>query len=127
MSISDAYPLATPDGTSIPMDIVRVHVLDKITFNNLTGTALNTALVVPDMAYVLYATEDCIVDFTTVASNTLNNNKAVLVLKGERAYVMLPIDATSFSVIGISTIGDLYVQQIVPWAGLANTTTMGNQ
>jgi len=123
----DAYPVATQDGQQIRMDIVRILALDSISFNNTTGTAVATSMLVPDALYVLYSNADCIVRFDGVASTVLSNTPAVLVAARERVSCLLPFGATGFSVIGLSASSTLYIQQVAAFAGLANTTTLGNQ
>jgi len=123
----DAYPLATQDGQQIRLDLVRVIDLNTVAFNNLTGSAVNAGLVVIDAIYVFFATSDCIVAFTGIASKTLNNTPAVLVAAGERVTCLLPVGATGISTIGLSASGILYIQKVAAFAGLANTTTLGNQ
>jgi len=123
----DAYPVTTQDGQQIRMDIVRILALDSISFNSTTGTAVATSMLVPDALYVLYSNADCIVRFDGVASKTLSNTPAVLAAAGERVSCLLPFGATGFSAIGLSTAGTVYVQRVAAFAGLANTTTLGNQ
>jgi len=123
----DAYPIATQDGKQIHLDMVRVLTLHSVTFNITTGTALDTAPFVQDGVFVLYATEDCIVDFVGVAVKPAAGQAALFISAGERVTCMLPPAATGFSAIGISVAGTLYIQQISAFAGLANDVTLGNQ
>lgn len=122
---SDQYPQATHDNQQIRLDSVRVLKLTAQDIPITTGSALNAAPLVTDAMYILVATENCIVDFTAVATLTPNLADAVLLLAGERATVMLPVGATGFSTIALTAAGTLYIQQIETWAGLANDLTTG--
>ena len=123
----DSYPLATQNGQQIRLDLVRILDLNSVAFNSSTGGTSNAGLVVPDAIYVFFATADCIIAFTGVASKTLNNTPAMVLAGGERATCLLPTGATGISAIGLSTSGTLYVQKVAAFAGLANDITLGNQ
>jgi len=123
----DAYPLSTPNGVQIRLDLVRIEALDSIAFTSTAGSTVNTGVVIPDAIYVFFATSDCIIRFDGVASKTLGNTPAVLVASGERVTCLLPVGATGISVIGLSASGTLYIQRVAAFAGLANDTTLGNQ
>jgi len=122
----DAYPITTKDGNQIRLDTVRIKLLDYLDFGTGTGSALASGAYEDDMVYVLYATTDCIVRFDAVATNNPIAHKAVVLLGGERATIMLPAGATGFSAIGLANSGRLYIQRLTAWAGLADSITLGN-
>jgi len=123
----DAYPSATQDGRQIELDVVRVATLDYLDFTSTGGSAVATSMLKAATIYSVVATQACIVDFTTIANINPVAAKAVVLLAGERATIMLPVDATGFSAVGLSSSGRLYIQQLTTWAGLANASTLGNQ
>ena len=123
----DAYPVTTQNGNQIRLDAVSIKALDSIAFDANTGSALDTSMFEVDGLYVLLSNADCIVDFTSVATKTPINAKAVILQASERATIMLPATATGFSAIGLSAAGTLYIQRLTTWAGLADSVTLGNQ
>lgn len=122
----DAYQLATENGVQIRLDAVRIELLDKIDFNTSSGTSVVTSMLVEDQLYILYANQDCIVNFEAVADTNPVAAKAVLLIAGERGTIWLPAGATGFSAIGLTAVGRVYIQRITTWAGLAGKTTLEN-
>ena len=126
MAALDAYPVATPDGEQIRLDLVRPEALYKLAFNATAGAAIDAAPFVVNGLYNLYATEDCIIDFLVPATNTPSGNSAIFLAAGERVTCVLPLNATGFSAVGTVNSGDLYIQRLTAWAGLSDVTTLEN-
>jgi len=119
----DSYPLATQEGNQIRLDVVKAKFLDHIVFNATTGTAVTALPLEANGVYILTATADCIVDYTAVATKTPAAAVATLVQANTPTKVTLPVAATGFSAIGLTVGGTLFIQRIIPWAGLANATS----
>jgi len=118
MSQAETYPLSTENGDQIKLEVVKPLTLTAIPFLTASATTQDTVTLAPEKLYVFYTTQDCIVDFITTATKTPSGNTALLLLSNERGYIMPPDNLIGMSVIGLSSDGTLYVQEIIRWAGL---------
>lgn len=120
-STSQRYPLSTPDGISIPLDVIKPYsyILKSV------GTTVSAAINIPAAIEIISfaATEDTIICFggTAVAppDGTPQSN-TLFVQKGTRVTVAPP--ANTFTVLALGTAGYLHCQLIDKWAGLALQT-----
>jgi len=119
----DSYPLATQSGQQIRLDMIRPKLLDHIPFLTASGSAVIATPIEVNGVYILSTDADCIVDFVGVATKLPVATVAVLVCVGSPVTITLPSTATGFSAIGVAANGTLYIQRVIPWAGLANTTS----
>ncbi len=111
------YPLATPDGRAIPLDVVKpVGFLQKAFTTAASGT-----LTLPSNVEVLsvFASADCYIQFggtAAVPADGVVVTNLLYVPKNMRITAAPP--ATTFTVIGKTTSGTLNVQLLEKWAGL---------
>ena len=118
-TLSDIYPFATQDGKAIPLDILKPSGLILHAYTE--GSA--STLIIPEQYQVgmFLATTSCLVCFgeelvkpfvdSIIYENTL------LVPSGN--VVSSAIRHPSLSIIGLNEGGQLYIQLIDRWAGLA--------
>ena len=116
------YPLSTPEGVAIPLDVFKPHSFLRKSY--LAGAA-SAAVSVPASVEIMSVTSDTdiLVKFggTAVipADNVLAEN-TVLIEKNSR--VCVAPTAATFTIIGISEAGTCSIQFIDKWAGLAVQT-----
>jgi len=118
------YPLATADGQSIPLDIVRPHGILSKTFITASGTAALTCPAAVDMMEVI-SSEDCLIQFASSAASasalvdgTLKVS-AVYIPADVIKIITPPIGMKSFSIIGITNAGIAVIQFLESWSGMS--------
>lgn len=120
-STTQRYPLSTPDGISIPLDVIKPHSFIR----KATALSVSGSISIPDVVEIISfaATEDCYICFggiATIASDGVLQPNVVFVQKGTR--VTVAPTANNFTVLALDTAGYLYCQLIDKWAGLALQT-----
>jgi hypothetical protein len=120
-STSQRYPLSTPDGASIPLDVIRSGGFIR----KATALTVSASVSIPDSIEIVSftATEDCLVCFggtAAVAADGVLQANTVFVRKDSR--VTVAPTANNFTVISYTASGYLYCQLIDKWAGLALQT-----
>lgn len=125
-STDQRYPLSTPDGMAIPLEIMRPYGYIRKGFS---GT-VSAQVLVPDGIEIvlLYSTEDCLIRF---GGNAAISVDGVLSLDT----VFLPKDmricvaptSTYLTVIADSLSGQLSIQFIDRWAGLSLPVQTGRK
>jgi hypothetical protein len=120
-STSQRYPLSTPDGIAIPLDVIRPHSFLAKT----TALVVSAPVAIPSAVEIasFTATEDCLVcfgDTAIIAADGVLQPDTIFIQKGAR--VTVAPTASTFTVIAMSTPGYLYCQFIDKWAGLALET-----
>jgi len=119
--IVDLYPFSTKDAKVIPLDIIRPASLAKIPFLSASATVLaDLSLSVPIL--VLRSSTDCYIRFGATAevpSTALIPD--LLYLPAGTVMVIAP-EVSTYSVIGATENGDLWIQVIERWAGLGLET-----
>ena len=120
-STSQRYPLSTPDGISIPLDVIKPHsyILKSV------GATVSASIAVPAAIEIISfaATEDTVICFggtAIVPPDGSPQANTLVVLKGTRVTIAPP--ASTFTVIALGTTGYLHCQFIDKWAGLALQT-----
>jgi len=115
----DAYPLSTQDGKQIRLDVIKPIKLVVVPFSTAAFAALDITTLQVDHIYEISSTQACVLGFgvTPLAAMSSGNN---LYLPARVSKVISPpINLMGLSVIG-ALVGDLYIQEVVSWAGLAN-------
>ena len=113
------YPFATQDGQAIPLDILRPSGLVLIAFTDSASVELE----VPDdqSVAIFIATSTCAIQFGSVLPAPLVGSTlypdTLLVPAGQAVASVLSPGLCS--VLGLSSDGQLFVQFIEKWAGLA--------
>lgn len=120
-STTQRYPLSTPDGISIPFDVIRPSGYMSVN----TALTVSGQIAIPAGCEIISftASEDCIVRFganATIPSSGSILADAVHIPKDMRITVA-PV-AAYFTVISESAVGVLRCQLIDKWAGLALQT-----
>lgn len=121
-STSQRYPLSTPDGVAIPLEILRPHSYVKKSF---TSGAASAVVAVPGNVEIaiLSADQDCLVCFGgTAAVPADNTNVASVIFVPQGVRVCVAPTADNFTVIGETASGSLRIQFVDKWAGLAVQT-----
>lgn len=121
-STSQRYPLSTPDGMPIPLEIMKPHSFLSKTFLTSASTA---AITVPADVEIMSITcsEDCIIVFGATATLPVDGvaiPDAVVVDQWLR--VCVAPKASTFYIRGLSADGEARIQFIEKWAGLAVQT-----
>lgn len=119
-STSQRYPLSTPEGAAIPLDIMKPHSFMQKDFTEV----VSAALAVPDGIEIVSftASEDCIIRFgaaAVVPADGVSYPDTIYIDKDVR--VCVAPRAATFTVIATSAVGTLHAQFIEKWAGLALT------
>lgn len=120
-STSQRYPLSTPDGISIPFDVIRpsgyLYVNTALTVSGQIPVPAGNEII------SFSASEDCIIKFGGNASIPVSGTlltDAVYIPKDMR--ITVAPTAEYFTVIAPSAVGVLHCQFIDKWAGLALQT-----
>lgn len=121
-SDTQRYPLSTPDGSAIPMEIIKPHSCLLKTFSNSAATA---ALSVPSDVEIMSisVTEDCLITFGAAAVSLVDGVaqlNTVFIPKNMR--VCVAPKAATYTILGVSLGGLANIQFIEKWAGLAVQT-----
>lgn len=115
------YPHATPEGVPIPLDVIKPYGTIRKAFTTAVSSVVTIAANV-DVASFL-TTEDCFVCFggtAALGADGVTQANAIFIPKGGR--ITCAVISTTFTVIGVTASGNLYVQLIDKWAGLALQT-----
>jgi len=120
-STTQRYPLSTPDGISIPFDVIRPSGYMAVN----TALTVSGQIAIPAGCEIISftATEDCIVRFganAAIPSTGVVLTDAVHIPRDMRITVA-PV-AEFFTVISEGQVGVLRCQLIDKWAGLALQT-----
>lgn len=116
------YPLSSPEGTPIPLEIIKPHSFLQKSFES--GVSSSQISVPEDIEIMsITCTEDCLITFGApvlaiedgvLAENTL--------LVGKYTRICTAINANTFAIRGLSANGIAHIQYIQNWAGLALQT-----
>jgi hypothetical protein len=109
------YPLTTPQGEPIPLDVVRVHGLGRI---DVTNTDKEIALATEIEILVLYATEMCIVRLGVSAASvpaSLAYLADAVLVPADQFMVIDKNEATELHAIRFDTDGVLWINGIRAW------------
>lgn len=121
-STTQRYPLSSPDGTPIPLEIMKPHSFLQKSF--LTASASSAVTVPTDVEILsITTTEDCILKFGGTATLPTDNvaiADAVLVEKYTR--ICIAPKAATFTLRGLTADGVANIQFVEKWAGLAVQT-----
>ncbi len=118
-SDTQRYPLSTPEGSAIPLEIMKPHSFIRKTFDNVIVTA---AIAVPANIEILSisVTEDCLVCFGANAVTPVDGTAyANTVLVEANVRVCVAPRASTFTLLGLSAAGVANLQFVEKWAGLA--------
>lgn len=119
MAANDIYPLSTPSGAAIPLDIVRPASL--VMFDFTAGAVSDIVLSSEFTTCWLYATEDCILRLTNTLPAALVSgtvyDRTIFVPASSPISVLL--EAGNAAILGLSANGKLYINSITQWAALA--------
>lgn len=123
-NIPNRYPLATADGQSIPLDVVRPNSSVQRSFTTGAGS---TALSLPASTEVMvvYTDKDCLIQFaasaavaTAYVDGTIKADS--FFIPASTLVVLSPIpEKPSFSLIGIAAAGTAYINFLEKWSGMA--------
>ena len=123
-NIPNRYPLATADGQSIPLDVVRPNSSVQLTIATGAGST-SLSLPASTEVMVIYATKDCLIQFaesaavaTPYTSGTIKADS--FFIPASTLMVLSPIpEKTSFSLIALAEAGIAYINFLEKWSGMA--------
>lgn len=115
----DLYPLATQEGTSIPLDVIKPKGVISKTFLMSTGSTAVT-LPVGTSLILVRASVNCYIDFTGTAQIPADGiyTADMMFLEAGTTYTVAP-PTTSVSAVGIAEGGSLVIQVLETWAAIA--------
>lgn len=119
MSTANRYPLSTPDGKAIPLDLIKPMGVLRLPFTASAYNAQSINAIYQDKIFTAYSTEDCYLSFAAspgaIADNTVTAN--ILFVP---AGVMIAFITNSLYLAakGVSVSGSVHVQIVDTWAGL---------
>lgn len=119
MAASDIYPLSSPQGAAIPLDIIKPKNLVKFDF--AASTAADVTIPAGYNTCWLYATADCILRFSaTNLPNALiaGTNYDLSLFIPAKTPITLVVTPGECSLLGIDASGSLYINDVQQWAGL---------
>lgn len=121
-STTQRYPLSSPDGTPIPLEIMKPHSFLQKSF--LTSAASASITVPADVEIMsITVTEDCILKMggtATLPTDNIALADAVLIEKYTRICIAPKLE--TFTLRGLTANGVANIQFIEKWAGLAVQT-----
>jgi hypothetical protein len=118
------YPLATADGQSIPLDVVRPNGCIEKTFATGASTAAMDVPAAIDV-FSIFATEDCIIKFATSAASAAALTDGVFaadtmkIVAGLVTFLSPPIGKRSFALRAVSANGVATINFYENWSGLS--------
>lgn len=122
-STTQRYPLSTPDGSAIPLDIMKPH---SFIMKSFIGGAATDPIAVPEGVEIvsLSVTEDCIVCFGDDAVQPVDGVSYLNTVYVEKSVrICLAPSVDTFTIISATaTSGTALIQFIEKWAGLAVQT-----
>lgn len=119
MATSNRYPLSTPDGKAIPLDLIKPMGVLRLPFTATSYNAQSIGSIYQDKLFTAYSTEDCYLSFAAspgaVADNVVTAN--ILFVP---AGVMIAFITNSLYLAarGVSASGIVHIQIVDTWAGL---------
>lgn len=124
MPVSDIvnrYPLSTPNGQSIPLDVVKPIGLLRINFNSSSFTsATDLASTYADKVFIATTTEDCYIHIGATPAVPVSGIMQVdTIFIPAGATLSFVMDSLKIAAIGVTAVGRLDIQICETWAGLA--------
>lgn len=120
--LKNRYPLATAEGTLIPLDVVRPHgALTKTTATGASTAALTVPATVDIM--IITPTEDTIVTFAASSASAAALSDGVMAadtficMKDVSTVLTPPIDKKTYALRAVSTAGTAVINFIENWTG----------
>ena len=118
------YPLATADGQSIPLDVVRPHGCIEKTFATGASTAAMTVPSTIDV-FSIFCDEDCILTFHASGASAAALTDGVLatdtmkIIAGLVTILSPPVGKRSFALRACTANGIATINFYENWSGLA--------
>lgn len=123
-NIPNRYPLATADGQSIPLDVVRPNASVQLALTTISGSA-SLSLPTATEVMVVYSTRDCLIQFAENAAVATAYTPGTIkadsfFIPASTLLVLSPIpEKTSFSLIALTEAGIAYINFLEKWSGMA--------
>lgn len=113
------YPFSTPDGKSIPFEVITPIAAKFLDFLSNTSSTLKD-LPVGSPIYILFATADCWVRFGSTIPNppVEDTNYDELFFIPAGSFINAYTEKTQFSVRGFNAAGVLVIQGVQKWTFL---------
>ncbi len=113
------YPHSTADGRAIPFEIMKPYGLVPLSFVTASASGLINVPTEIEIISVL-VTEDAIIKFggsAAMPANGVLEEDMAFLKKNSRTSIAPP--AATFSIRGVTSAGQAYIQFIENWAGLS--------
>lgn len=128
MATQNRYPLSTPDGKAIPLDIVKPLGILRLPFTNLSYNSQLISSIYQDKIFTAYSTVDCYLNFSAPSPAVVDNVVAAdMLFVPAGVLVAFVTNSTLLAVIGITSSGILHVQIVDTWAGLLLETQVNRR
>lgn len=122
-STTQRYPLSSPDGKPIPLEIIKPHGYIRRGFTDISAVSVGLPAEVEILS--LHSSWDCIISFSGDAEIPVDGvllSQGIFLPKNMR--ITVAPTSTSLSVIGDSGSGTLHIQAIDKWVGLATQSQL---
>lgn len=122
------YPLATPDGQSIPLDVLYPHSFTRLAFNS--GSNVSTDIPTDAVLAEIYADNKCKICLgaaTTADVSGTNYTDEYFIpanLTTERKVRIYLKEKATLQVWGLGAAGVLYINYLIPWTSLQLQTNL---
>lgn len=118
--LAGRYPLSTPDGTAIPLDIIKPLALGKIVFVAGGYTSCDIPAAYAGKLLVAYSSVECYISEDAVpVVPTVNAFTAKMIYIPAGVLIVFVAGAAKIAAIGVAAAGTLHIQVADTWAGLA--------
>lgn len=128
MATQNRYPLSTPDGKAIPLDLVKPLGVLRLPFTSASYNAQSISAIYQDKIFTAYSSEDCYLSFAASPTTVVDNTVAPDILFVP-AGVMIAFTTNSLYLAaqGVSASGTVHIQVVDIWAGLLLETQVNRR
>lgn len=128
MATSKRYPLSTPEGNSIPLEVVKPLGLLRIPFTSAAYASVILASTFQDKIFIASSDVDCYVSIEQTPENVVDSvvsNDIIYIPAG--TMIAFISNTLYLSARGVSASGTVHIQIIDTWAGLALETQISRR
>lgn len=120
MATANRYPLSSPEGQAIPLDVVKPLGVIRLPFTSASYNSQVLSSAYQDKLLMLSSSADCYLDSNAVAVPIVDNIvSANNVHVPAGTLVIVVINSVHLNVIGVSASGSLHVQILDTWSKVA--------
>lgn len=121
MATAQRYPLSTPEGTAIPLEVVKPLGILRIPFTASAYASVNLNAAYQDKIFVAFSkTEDCYISFAASPAAVVDSVVSADIIHVPAGTLLAFVSNTLYlSAQGVSASGTVIIQIVDTWAGLA--------